>query len=147
MGLAATSLNLATVDLLYRWKDAHRAYEPSEEECDDDEKPEKPKVKGPSKAKKAKSGPAKPSKKKASPKEKPTKKPYEGDALHEAGDDDHTYKPGKFREARIAFIRKARRQNPSLSYKEASTQWNLSNERAEYIASLPLEEQARRRFI
>ena len=58
-----------------------------------------------------------------------------------------SYQPGKLAEARWAFVRKVRTEDPSVSLKEANRLWGLSAERADFIIGLPLDEMVRRRFI
>ena len=94
-------------------------------------------------AKPAKPGkPAKKAPKATTGSKKAKKKPPPAKALPE----DCLYKPGDFSAARKAYVKRIMKEN-SVKYRAASDMWNLSNERAELVASLPIAEQQRRRFI
>ena len=55
------------------------------------------------------------------------------------------YKPGKFREARLEFIR-CQMQKQSLPWKEASKLWLPSAERASLLQGMSKSELSKRRF-
>ena len=73
--------------------------------------------------------------------------PVPGDVAMALPEDDGQYKPGKFAEARRAYIKSYRQRHPEKSFREASEAWNLSGERSDYLATLPLKELQRRRFV
>ena len=55
------------------------------------------------------------------------------------------YKPGKFGDARKAFI-KRKMNADNVRYADAQSAWMLSSERAQFLASMSESELKRRRF-
>ena len=75
----------------------------------------------------------------------PSKRKAPSDKHVDVGDSEHAYKPQHFQQKRQIFVASA--MADGMSYNEARSAWTGSVERARLLASVPLGELKRRRFV